>query len=290
MLKWLNDLRYARFNSVIARKILGLIYREQQIYPILWGPTRGMRVRFHPAMNYHAILGLWERESTEAVTTIINILKQQYPHTPLVVADVGANLGMYTLLLAKLLKEQGHVYAFEPAPDVVETLQTNTESNGLQNVTIVPKACSDRTGTMPFYMGWHHHASSLNAQWAAGEAGQTYAIEVPTISLDDYFEAQGKSFPHFIKMDIEGGAVYALKGCSRTANLIRPAIYIESHTPEEDRAICDFIAFHNYVAYRLTNRQWVANLATTHPDLEGVWGNLLLFPQEQADRYRSVFV
>src|SRR5688572_28677726 len=102
MLKWLNDLRYARFNSVIARKILGLIYREQQVYPILWGPTRGMRVRFHPAMTYHAVLGIYEKESTETIAIIIKTLRGIYPHTLLAVADVGANLGIYTLLLAKL--------------------------------------------------------------------------------------------------------------------------------------------------------------------------------------------
>ncbi|MGH9172983.1 MAG: hypothetical protein ACRD1H_01430, partial [Vicinamibacterales bacterium] len=62
---------------------------------------------------------------------------------------------------------------------------------------------------------------------------------------------------------------------------------IESHTPDEDRAISRLITAHDYCAYRFTNRRIVTHPSETHPDPEGVWGTLLLYPREQRGRVES---
>lgn len=277
-------MRYARFNSSLVRKALGLVYKDGRVYPILFGPTRGMKVRFHPGMNYHALLGLWERESSDAVIRVMkDLLKHQ--HSPLIVADVGANLGMYSLLLSHLLANQGEVHAFEPAPPILDTLQANIALNHLTNVTVTPKACADHNGTVTFFVGWHHHTSSLDGEWAGGETGEAQAVEVQCTTLDNYFDAAGKGYPHFVKMDIEGGAVQALEGCHATASQARSIFYIESHTPDEDRAISNFALAHQYRAYRLSDQKWVNRLNATHPDPEGIWGNLFLIPAESETGY-----
>ena len=81
-------------------------------------------------------------------------------------------------------------------------------------------------------------------------------------------------------MDIEGGGVFALRGCDRVVAKTRPLFLIESHTPDEDGAIRDLIRRHDYAAYRVDNNQWVTAPDEVHPHPQGVWGTMLLCPSE----------
>jgi hypothetical protein len=102
------------------------------------------------------------------------------------------------------------------------------------------------------------------------------------VTLDDYFEKSNQGrYPDLIKMDIEGGGIYALKGCVNCLTQKRPFILIESHNKGEDQAVSDVLTQYDYEAYRTTNDRWVKNKNTQHPDLDGVWGTLLLMPAER---------
>ena len=61
-----------------------------------------------------------------------------------IVVDLGANIGYYTLILAQLVGEFGHVYAFEPEPSNFELLSKNVKENNHNHVTLVQKAVSDK--------------------------------------------------------------------------------------------------------------------------------------------------
>ena len=54
----------------------------------------------------------------------------------MVVADIGANVGLYTFLLARCVGERGLVYAFEPNPALFASLETNCRTNGVANVRL----------------------------------------------------------------------------------------------------------------------------------------------------------
>jgi hypothetical protein len=66
------------------------------------------------------------------------------------VFDVGANIGMYSMLAAVRLKERGTVHAFEPNPDVCSYLRTNVHLNGSSNLNISSSALSDFDGQSRF--------------------------------------------------------------------------------------------------------------------------------------------
>ena len=68
-----------------------------------------------------------------------------------VVLDLGGNIGYYTLLFARRVGPSGKVFAFEPDPDNFALLQENIESNGYENVVLVPKAAADRAGPARLY-------------------------------------------------------------------------------------------------------------------------------------------
>ncbi len=126
-----------------------------------------------------------------------------------VVLDIGANIGYYTLLFAKLVGEDGRVFAFEPDPDNFALLKKNIDLNGYQNVTLEQKAIADRTGKIRLYISPH---SSADHRIYDSRDSRKF-IEIEAISLDDYFKSYSGKID-FIKMDIQGSESAAIQGMS----------------------------------------------------------------------------
>ena len=124
-----------------------------------------------------------------------------------VVLDIGANIGYYTLILAKLVGETGKVYAFEPDPDNFRLLRKNVRANGHRNVVLVQKAVSDVSGPLDLFLcpdnkGDHRIYDS---------ADDRRKVPIEATTLDDYFGGS-KVHVDFIKMDIQGAEGRALRG------------------------------------------------------------------------------
>jgi FkbM family methyltransferase len=279
----IRDLRYLRFNSTLARRILGFVYTPDEPHRVLFGPLRGLRLHYDRSINFHAILGLWDTE-TFGVLNKVFIRSGLLPRD-CAIADVGSNIGYYSLWFSQVALRSGRVYAFEPNPSVLYVLERNLSLNKAYNVEVVPSACGDHVGSIDFFVATHHHRSSLNADWAGEDSSK---ITAQMTTLDTFFAPEsGRHPPAFIKVDIEGGGTFALPGCQRTFIDARPFVLIESHTPAEDRAISDVLCKFGYHAYRLSDRMWVQKPSAIYPDKEGVWGTLLLIPAEHHSRVHS---
>ena len=81
--------------------------------------------------SFLSITSEYEGNETELV-------KREIKEGDLVI-DVGANIGYYTLIFAKLVGEKGKVYAFEPEPRSFKLLKKNVEENKYQNIMMVPQ-------------------------------------------------------------------------------------------------------------------------------------------------------
>jgi FkbM family methyltransferase len=124
------------------------------------------------------------------------------------VVDLGANIGYFTLIAAKLVGPEGKVFAFEPEPKNFSVLQRNVSMNGYENVILVQEAVSDKKGVAQLHLrsdSWAHSLSSSN-----GDIG---SISVPVTSLDQFFSEDAAI--DFIKMDIEGAEGKAIQGMER---------------------------------------------------------------------------
>jgi FkbM family methyltransferase len=184
------------------------------------------------------------------------------------------------------------VIAFEPSPSILPLLKRNLAANAIQNVEVVELACSDQIGEVEFFVGDHHHISSLDGAWASQGKGRLAPISVGSTTLDAFFYGTKAAprLPDLIKIDIEGGGVFALKGMDRCLSESRPLVWIESHTPHEDRAISQMILKHGYQAFRLQTGKRVMEPQTTYPNPEGVWGTMLLFPNEKEPVLKRVLL
>jgi len=122
------------------------------------------------------------------------------------VADVGAHVGLYSLVAAAALGDSGRVVAFEPEPANYELLLRNIEVNGFTNVTAVRKAVADRSGTLGLYVD--PAQSTLHSlRPLGGGRVPSHAVEVTT--LDEFFAGERLDVA---KMDVEGAEGSVLKG------------------------------------------------------------------------------
>lgn len=275
----LRNLRYARFNSSMARSALGVYFRSGQPYRIPFGPLRGLRMYYDKSVNFHAVLGLWDIEILGFLNS--TLVKSGLLRKDGVAADVGANIGYYSMWLSRLALAKGRVYSFEPSMEALPFLSQNLALNNIGNVDVVKMACGDHIGTTDFFIAKHHHSSSIHADWAGEGQGTAQRVSVPMTTLDAFFAPEtGRTAPSFIKFDIEGGGTHALPGARHVIEAARPYILIESHTADEDRAISKVLIDFDYRGYRLNDRAWVKQPDAVHPDKDGVWGTLLLCPQE----------
>jgi FkbM family methyltransferase len=129
----------------------------------------------------------------------------------MVVLDVGANIGCYSLLAARRVGPSGRVYAFEPDPRTRPSLEYNVRANGLTNVTIVPKAASDAAGRRTLYLS--RSASHSGLAHSMDERSIVGTRTVDTVRIDDVVAGQPVDV---VKMDIEGHEPAALRGMEDT--------------------------------------------------------------------------
>jgi FkbM family methyltransferase len=149
------------------------------------------------------------------------------------VVDVGAHVGYYTLLAARLVGDQGRVYAFEPHPDTFKVLCQNVKINRLSNVVAIPKAVDDTIGRKRLFLA--HGSSGLHSLYARGLVSP-YSIWVDTTTLDAFFAEEGWPPIDLIKMDIEGGEPAALRGMAQLLTRCPTLKLIVEYSPERLKA------------------------------------------------------
>lgn len=134
-----------------------------------------------------------------------------------VVVDLGANIGYFTLLAAKLVGQKGKVYAFEPEPKNYYYLQKNIKLNNYDYVSAFQRAVSDRNGKTKLYIcdydTGHHTINKYNGikKYSKGRITKEKSIEIETITLDDFLKGKVNQID-VIKMDVEGAEALALTG------------------------------------------------------------------------------
>jgi FkbM family methyltransferase len=169
--------------------------------------------------------GRWEETETQLFCSLVR--------PGMTVVDIGANVGYYTLLAARLAGPGGHVYAFEPSPENFRLLRRNVEANGYCNVTLVPKAVSSTRGTASLTLD----RSSSGGHSLSRFRGGADSVEVETVSLDEFFPGTQPPAIDVIKMDAEGAETGILAGMKQI--LARnPAVTVL--TEFFPRAICGF--------------------------------------------------
>lgn len=132
--------------------------------------------------------------------------------------DVGANVGLYTLLASALIGDDGHVDAFEPAEVPASRLQESLDQNSISHIAQVHRfAVTNHSGQVQF--GFSHNDCQAHVR-QSNESNEQSA-KVPAILLDDFC---GDTQYAMGKLDIEGHEPMALEGASKMLSCGNPPV------------------------------------------------------------------
>lgn len=156
--------------------------------------------------------------SKEYEPVATNVLKK-FVQPGMRVVDVGANIGYYTLLLSKLVKENGTVWSFEPEAKNFDNLTTNIRLNRLTNVISVPKAVGSKNEIRDFFISSEEsgeHSIVLKRHCKK-------VVRIRVVSLDSVIVDK----IDVLKTDTEGNDCEVLLGAKELIRKYRPLLITE---------------------------------------------------------------
>jgi FkbM family methyltransferase len=144
---------------------------------------------------------------------------ERYCRPGMTVVDVGANLGYYSLLAARLVGPSGRVVALEPNSENCRLLLSSLRLGRVGNVDLVPIACDTTTGWAYYSTHVGSNGGLVDDDDLLGRPG----LVVPTFRLDDVVHER----VDFLKLDVEGAEGRVVQGATRILEQDRPVVTTE---------------------------------------------------------------
>lgn len=149
--------------------------------------------------------------------------------------DIGANQGIYTLLLGRLIGEEGLCVAVEPSPKNFKILKTNIKINKLNNIIPINKGCSDCESEADLYEDRTGRCSSLDpSHLLESNISITDISKVKVEPLDNIVNKLKIDKIKLIKIDVERHELYVLRGALNTLKRTRYIIIETRDDTEKD--------------------------------------------------------
>jgi FkbM family methyltransferase len=229
-----EPMRSLRKVPVLGRLFHFVSYRVLQADQKVWaqvqrGPAQGLWLELNPRTGRPYLLG-------EVEPVVQEVLGKRLS-SGMVFYDLGANIGFFSLLAARIVGPDGHVFSFEPDPEVATRLRRNIARNNLSNVTVVEAGLWSFSGKVNFVA-----ADSSSPDRGTGQfVGEHISNGTPTrcVSLDDF--VADAPLPDAIKCDVEGAEVETLRGAEALLRASPPWILCEMHSELNDRSARDFL-------------------------------------------------
>ena len=172
--------------------------------------------------------------------------------------DIGANIGLFSLVASNQVGGAGVVYAFEPINNNYNKLTNHIRINDMNNIIAEKLAVSDNQNILKFYINEHEKDSGMATNYSDK---YTSTENVSSTSLDLYFTNKELGRVRLIKIDIEGGEYSALIGMQEILKTHKPVLLIEINpdTPHGQKSIESFLSDLGYAKYFLDNNGFLIN-------------------------------
>ena len=166
------------------------------------------------------------------------------------VLDIGSNLGQMSLLFSDFVGEGGTVYSFEADDFIFGLLKKNIEVNNRRNIIAIDQAVYNKCGSTMFYpVQDFKRFSSYGSYGLSPQANEGRTVETVTIDSLNIMTTIS-----FIKVDVQGSDLFALKGAVETINRFRMPIIFEYEVQFQDEfntSWQDYIDFIDQINYKL---------------------------------------
>ncbi len=203
-----------------------------------------------------------------------------------VLLDVGAHSGNWSVALSRLVPD-GKVYAFEALPYYARVLAVTLRILGKTNVEVVGKpVLNERKSVQLVFRDTSGNRLTGLTHVKGSDESTSETITVDGITLDSFLPTLG-SHVRFVKMDIEGAELLALKGATRLLDTCRPLLYLEidetyclryGHAAKD---VFGFLTMREYRSYVRTDASWVPVDAESYAGAGDVW----FVPAEDEDAF-----
>jgi FkbM family methyltransferase len=191
----------AQFESVLSGGArIGLQYRETiGLSTLLYGPFEDAELRY------------------------LNRLVQPGDN----VFDIGANVGLFSVVLGRAVGAQGRVIAAEPVPENAVRAKANFELNQLTNVQLIHAAIGSTEGSIRLNLATDLAYPSVVV--VAESRGSGKSIDVPLRTLDNIWLEMGSPPIRFVKIDVEGYELEVLRGAVSLVRQAQPVFLLEAN-------------------------------------------------------------
>ena len=145
------------------------------------------------------------------------------------VFDIGANVGLFSVVLGRAVCAGGRVISAEPVPINALRAKENYELNHLFNVQLVNAAIGSAEGTIRLNLA--NDLAYPSVVKVAESRGSGESIEVPLRTLDSLWFEIGAPEVRFVKVDVEGAELDVLRGAVEMLSRTKPVFLLEANSP-----------------------------------------------------------
>lgn len=175
----------------------------------------------------NAGLSVWNEKNHPGLKELRLIEKSLKPGD--VALDIGANMGLMSLFMARAVGEKGKVYAFEPDRENVSLFKKNMAANGFyDNVSIFQQAIAEKSGKLKLFLSDYsigdHRIYDPFPLIENLPKGNVYdhlnrdrreSVEIEAVSVDDFMHGHGNKVD-FVKIDVQGAEGGVIRGMTET--------------------------------------------------------------------------
>ena len=204
----------------------------------------------------------------------------------MVVLDVGANIGEVSLCAAKRVGKKGHVFSFEPMPEIYKMLESNFSLNHMPQAHPIEAGISDAEGEALIYRAdsmFKDGTKHLGLGTLYPMADRTTTVgSIRLTTIDSFVSHKKLSRVDLIKVDAEGAEFNALTGGEQTLRKFRPRLILELQKDSAEAGGCSAHAILEYLknyGYQVFTIRRMAKLQPLNHENIKRFQNILCVPQ-----------
>lgn len=145
----------------------------------------------------------------------------------MVLLDVGANIGIYSLAAAQQTCDRASIFAFEPEPSVMAMLRDNIQLNGYRSIIPIDKALADKRQVLKLNVD----KANFGKHSLVVTSSADLQIEIQAMTVDEFVREHNLARVDLIKLDVEGAEGMVFAGAMHTIARFGPVIFME-YTPD----------------------------------------------------------
>ena len=219
---YIRHFPYPRGKGILLRYLVVPLLPPKGVEFLLPVPGGGsVRVGYRETLGLSSLLyGTFEKGELEFAT--------RYLRPGNIVMDIGANIGLFSVVMGRAVGHDGEVIAFDPVPKNVVRLMSNLVENDISAESVYEIALGAVNKKIDLQMSNDSAYASIHT--VEHGFGNGRVLQVDSRKLDDVWQEKGSPMISFVKIDVEGAEIDVITGGVEMITQCHPTLLIEANT------------------------------------------------------------